>query len=317
MDDLEQRLRGYLVGARPAWGPLDSFEPIAAGWESDIYAFRVPALGRLALRLYSGSEASRNAEREPIIMDALHKNGYPVPDVLLTEPSSAQLGRPFMVMEHIDGVVMGSLMEEPGRYGALVDQFGAMLASLHRLDPGPLLSRLDLQVGMDERLARWEQLALPEFQPAVQWLQEQQVAPLPSTVNHNDFHPHNIIIGPGGAATVIDWPHAEVADPRIDLAWTLLLEGSFVGEQARTETLAAYERHSGRQVQDLEYFDALAGTLRLHHFAVSLTLGPETMGMQQGAVDEMRAARQAYVWIRDLLEARTGLQIGLVDDLLG
>ena len=86
---------------------------ISDGWETDVYAFAVEhdqASGRereeLILRLYPGDDAVGKSAREFSAMGKLYQLGYPVPRVVRLEQGSALLGKPFVVMEKIDGCLL-------------------------------------------------------------------------------------------------------------------------------------------------------------------------------------------------------------------
>lgn len=60
-----------------------------------------------------------------------------------------------------------------------------------------------------------------QVQPALDV--ERDVAP---TLCHGDFGPHNILWAGGTAASVIDWDHACIGDPAIDLAPLISFHGA-------------------------------------------------------------------------------------------
>lgn len=67
-------------------------------------------------------------------------------------------------------------------------------------------------------------------QPVLEWLKD-RILSVPCerlSIIHGDYHPHNIILTNDGTAYVIDWTNINIADFRIDLAWTLLLPALMV-----------------------------------------------------------------------------------------
>jgi len=55
------------------------------------------------LRPYLGDGATQKSIREACGLGQLHQAGYPVPAILLSETDSSVLGRPFTIMEKLEG----------------------------------------------------------------------------------------------------------------------------------------------------------------------------------------------------------------------
>jgi aminoglycoside phosphotransferase (APT) family kinase protein len=152
----------------------------------------------------------------------------------------------------------------------------------------------------------------------VDWLQERRdllPCPEPSVV-HWDFHPSNILLRAGGSPVVIDWAGLQVTDARLDLAWTLLLTSAYAGAEWRDPILHEYERLAGAKVDQIELFEVLACARRLFDVTVSLSEGPERLGMRPEAVAMMRQQREPLQRVYDLLQARTGLRVEAVEAVL-
>jgi aminoglycoside phosphotransferase (APT) family kinase protein len=96
------------------------------------------------LRLYDGNQAGENAEYEYTVMKRIGKSGVPVPDVYIFEPDAGYLGRPFIIMEKINGVTLGDLVkgrvkDDPSWVISdeglkWVDNFASILALVHRIN---------------------------------------------------------------------------------------------------------------------------------------------------------------------------------------
>lgn len=317
MDELRERFAAYIERHHPEWGALTSFRKLTAGWESEIFVFTVaesPFVNPGVLRLYTDPMTAR---REPVVLRTMDDLGYPVPAVWGGTADPGPLGAPFLVIDYVDGGVMDELFADPSTRAGAEDRFGELLARLHRLPPEPLVERLGSSPPIRGRLAGWRRAAPPGFVPVVEWLfdRSRRLVALTPSVLHRDFHPHNVVVGADGSERVIDWGHAEVGDRRLDLAWTLLLFASFDGPEAADAILAAYRAHSDVALPDLEFFDALAATLRLHHFVESVT--GAAGGMRAEAVEEMATMPDVYRSVHDRLEDRTGIRLAVVDRLLG
>ena len=325
-------LQDYLQQAVPDWQgvQVENLLALGAGWESELYAFTVehgPAGNRLrealVLRVYPGDEGGVKAVHEFRSMSRLHQAGYPVPKVLLLEREDSPFGRPFTIMEHIQGQVMASLLFGPpgAQQQQLLTLFCELFVRLHRLDWQPFVGGAMVDEVKDpyffvdrwlsrarDDLARFHQVSLL---PIVEWLEERrEVLPCrrPSPV-HQDFHPENILLRDDGSAVVIDWTSFDVSDPRIDLAWTLMLAHSYLGPEWRNGILYEYERLAGAKVEQIELFEVCACGRRLFDISVSLAEGAEKLGMRPGAVAMMKQQMGAAQRVYDLLVERTGIRI--------
>jgi len=89
---------------------ISSLTQITGGWENEVYSFTLEdeeAAGRkcedLILRIYPGNDAPQKSAREFNAMKQLYEVGFPVPEVLLLELDNSPFGKPFVIMEKIDG----------------------------------------------------------------------------------------------------------------------------------------------------------------------------------------------------------------------
>lgn len=304
---------------------------VAAGWEAEIVAFDVdPAvdgLAQLVLRMFSGNEQAFKATREYTGLRLLADAGYPAPRVVWFDPHPESLGSAYIAMERVDGVLYGHSMNQAGGLvGPAGRKFVRLMVDLHELDwtrfaqpltgepfPRPLTTTR-------RRLESWKEsfAGLPGFMPVGDWLLREidHVAPEPPAVVHGDFHPWNVLVDATDRMTVIDWSGVGVLDRRFDLAWSLLLAGAYQGQPLRDMFEQLYREMAKTPITDLEFFDAAAATMRLHHLVVSLTRGAGEFGMQAEAVKAMREDTAPFRWCADLLADRTGLTIPEVEAAL-
>ena len=338
-DDVQSRLQAYYARAFPARQgvQVSDLARISAGWESDMYSFTVeygPAGERrreeLILRIYPGSDAHDKSAREFHGMSQLHRVGYPVPQVLILERENSPFGKPFVIMERIEGQVLWPLLSSSPKekQRELLTLFCELFVQLHTLDWPPFerdMARYDTgdpYTFVDHQQREWR-LALTDFPqsgflPVLEWLEarREQVPCLRPAPIHWDYHPGNVLLRDDGSAVVVDWTQVEISDPRFDLAWTLLLMGSNESVEWREFILREYERLAGAQVEQLEYFDVAACTKRLASVYFSLSLGPEKLGMRPDAVAMMKQHMEAHQKVYDLLLERTGIRIAEVERLL-
>jgi aminoglycoside phosphotransferase (APT) family kinase protein len=134
---------------------------------------------------------------------------------------------------------------------------------------------------LERQVRRWQQLwgvnATREL--PVPELGERVAAavpePLPNAVVHGDYRIGNAIVAPDGPriAAVLDWEMGAIGDPRADVGYlvaTYMEPGgpatalgsspatSAPGFPSRAELVARYEERTGRSVERLGWFEALA-----------------------------------------------------------
>lgn len=309
---------------------------ISDGWETDVYSFTMEyekanrrQCEGLILRIYPGDDALQKAAREFKAMKRLYEVGFPVPQVLLLELDGALFGKPFVIMEKIDGRPMGDvIVESPEKkQQELLTQFCKTFVDLHTLDwrpfvPDPsLYATRDVATIIDHDLSQWQEylhcFQRHEFDPVFDWLRERIVDVRfgqPSVI-HWDYHPWNILLTDDGAAFVIDWTNVKVSDFRLDLAWTLLLMSTYGNPEGRERVLGEYERITGHSIEHIEFFDVVACLRRLTSILISLSEGPDKLGMRPGAEAMMKNVshiKSVYALLRD----RTGITIAEVEELL-
>ncbi len=340
---IEQRLQDYYARHWPATQPpfhavtIRQVENITTGWESELFTFVVehgPAQARQSeshvLRLHNGSEASGKATHEFTSIQRLARAGYPVPQVYAAERDAAILGKPFLLMERIDGQPMGTL----GRGRRLeqlaqsIPDFARLLVQLHTLDWQPFVTaeQRDTPRSADYFADQWLSRARQrcqaspaiDFMPVVDWVADRRAAmtcrqPAPT---HQDFHPDNILIRPDGTPIVIDWTGFAITDARFDLAWTLLLADMHIGTPLRQQIQQQYEAISGQPVVALDCFLVAACFRRLIDLASSFAVGAEQSGMRAEAVLAMKSHQPAYVRAYELMTALTGIRLVALEGLL-
>lgn len=312
---------------------ISRLDKLRDGWESDNYLLIVEygAPRRRedwVWRIYSGAGSQVKAAREFNSMKKLRGAGYPVPRVFLLETEHSPVERPFVIMEYVQGEVMWDLLGKAsvGRQAQLIDQFCRLFVQLHDLD----WRQFDDSLPGDDPfffIDRWHKEAhgvlqnFPDFDGSsfLEWVTARRALfscthPSPA---HQDFHPGNILVNENDVATVIDWTNFAVTDSRFDLAWTLVLVHTYGGTELRDQILQGYQRYSGKPLEQIETFEAIACARRLLDLTVSLTQGAEHIGMNEQAVKSMLANMDAHRRVHHLFVERTGLQIEAFNILFG
>jgi aminoglycoside phosphotransferase (APT) family kinase protein len=283
----------------------------------------------LILRIYPGDDASHKSACEFDVMERLYAAGYPVPRVRVLDREGRYLGRPFVVMERIVGRSLGAIVAEaPGAARREpIERFCRVFVDLHALDwrrfvPQPASYEMEPSALFARLLSEWRAhvraLQVDAYDPVFDWLDERlpDVGFGPPSLLHGDYHHYNVLVREAdGAAFVIDWGAAMVADYRIDLSWTLLLMSGYGWPEARALVLDGYERAAGRRVPQIEYFLVVASARRLFDITATLTVGAARMGLRPEA--EAMVGNAAHIeYVYALLQEQTGMTIPKVERLL-
>lgn len=339
MNRIARRLQTYYQEKFPSKHNVRIYnlENITTGWESEVYSFVLehgqPSIRereKLVLRLYAGEGAGEKSAREFHSIQRLHEVGYPVPQVYVLEREQSHFGKPFILMEKIDGQVLWAQMDTANETirAELIAQFCKLFARLHQLDWRFFMEAAE-QPKFDDPYTfvdKWFEGAhhslehFPDsgFRAVVEWLENRRALvpcykPAPT---HNDFHPGNVLVQNDTSSVVIDWTGFRISDARFDLAWTLVLADAYMGAAWREIILREYEHFSGKPVDALDCFIVFACVQRLFDVTTSLLYGAEKMGMRADAVTAMRKNRTAHERVYQLLMERTGLRIQQVDEML-
>ena len=228
--------------------------------------------------------------REAGLQNAIRAAGFArLADILAVCEDESVLGVPFYVMRFLEGHVITEelppgLGTEEARKALGLDLVDT-LAEIHSADvshaelaafgrPGSYLER---QVRRFAQL--WEinkTRDLPDVDQVGAWLGANLPEPLPSTVVHGDYRLGNMMVAPTAPTrivAVLDWEMGAIGDPRADVGYLLATYtepngrasalGSSpvtgeVGFPTRAQIVARYEERSGRSVQPLAWFEALA-----------------------------------------------------------
>ena len=235
------RLRDFSGDGRVSYA--DEPTRLSGGYSADLYRLRLESApgelsGDLVLRLMRGAEdAAReiNAQRE------VAKLGFPAPAVRFSADSSAGLGRPFMLMDRVEGRTL--LDASPIELRRLPSVLGATMRRLHALKPGPIRVALSAAGGANDALGAERVLAevreaiaaagSPRLADGVGWLMESRPPHASEVVCHGDLHPGNLLARQSQLVALLDWELATLAEPEFDVARTFVLLRSAPGGDSR------------------------------------------------------------------------------------
>jgi aminoglycoside phosphotransferase (APT) family kinase protein len=192
-----------------------------------------------------------------------------VPEVLWLSEDRAVLGAPFFIMERIEGETLARRLLRDDAYAearkAMPAQLASILARIHRIDFRK--HKLDFMPEPGDNAAlteveRYQQtfraLALephPAFELAFRYLLDRIPNTPHMTLVHGDYRIGNVIFGPDGVRSILDWELAHLGDPMEDIGWICVRAWRF-GEDSkpmgglcsREEFFHAYEKASGTAI---------------------------------------------------------------------
>jgi aminoglycoside phosphotransferase (APT) family kinase protein len=229
------------------------------------------------------------------LQSALAAVGVPAVTPVAIEDDDGFVGDPFLLMPRLNGRVVradlpylrsGWLAEAtPHEQARLHGRVLEVLAAVHRVDwRGLGLDRLVAPeaVGahgagrLADELARWarylewagEGAAPAVFDDAVAWCRAHLPARQPpASLLWGDPQLGNVLVDDTmDVAAILDFELASIGPAEIDLAWFCVLHdmtvarcgGDLPGFPGRSATVAAYERHLGRPVTDLRWYEVFA-----------------------------------------------------------
>jgi aminoglycoside phosphotransferase (APT) family kinase protein len=228
--------------------------------------------------------------REAGLQNAIRAAGFErLPEIVAVCEDEGVLGVPFYVMRYLDGHVITStlpagLETEAARHALGMDLVDT-LVEIHAADPstGDLAAFRRPGSYAERQVRRFTQLweinrtrELPEVDEVGRRLARDLPEPRAPTVVHGDYRLGNMMVAPGEPTrilAVLDWEMGAVGDPRADVGYLLstytephgrmsaLGSSPVTGEAgfpSRAELVARYTERSGRVVEPLEWFEALA-----------------------------------------------------------
>jgi aminoglycoside phosphotransferase (APT) family kinase protein len=286
-----ERLGAWLEEALPGERLL-AVRRLAGGNSNETYLLETTARRAILRRPPAAAIApsAHSMAREHAILVALAQTDVPAPRPLALCADPDVIGAPFLVMEHVAGEAVLDRLP-PGIDPALAAaEIGPALvdalATLHRAPwreigladfgrpEGFLARQVDRWRGQYER---YRVRDLPGFEEVATWLEGHRPPDGAPGILHGDFHLDNCLVDPAPPVRVraiVDWEMATIGDPLLDLGLVLAFWGPdrprepafpriqavsrVAGAPSRAELAARYAERSGRPVEDLPYYLALA-----------------------------------------------------------
>jgi aminoglycoside phosphotransferase (APT) family kinase protein len=210
--------------------------------------------------------------RQARIIAAALEAGLPVPRILAASSDPVIDGRPFYLLEAVDGERIERLPIE-SRGIALVRDAVHVLSRMQKIPIGLTGIKDESPKGLEGEVLRWSSLI--ERAPAQytvdaprlsELLLERRPSEGPAVLVHGDYHYGNMLFREGRLVSVLDWEIAQLGQPLIDLACLRLVArvhaagkhtppGGVGVAVSETELLAMYDQ---APVADHDWYLALA-----------------------------------------------------------
>ena len=291
--EMAQRLIGFIrAEGRFDSVAIDNLRKMPGGASREIWSFDC-AMERggettrraMVLRRDPGAHnIATNRRHEFMVIRAAFEEHVPVPEVFWVSEDPNVLGSAFFIMERVEGETIARRLLRDETYArareVMPTQLAEILAKIHRIDP--VKHQLDFlpEPGANAALTevkRYEEnfrrLALephPAFELAFRWLLQRVPQTPRKTLVHGDYRIGNVIFGPEGVRSILDWELAHLGDPMEDVGWMCVRAWRFGNDQkpvgglgTREDFFRAYERASGIAVDpEAARFWEVFGNLR-------------------------------------------------------
>jgi aminoglycoside phosphotransferase (APT) family kinase protein len=234
--------------------------------------------------------SAHDVVREARLQLALREAGFTrLPTIVAVGEDEGVVGVPFYVMTYLEGHVPTEELP-PGLEGEharrrLGDDLVDALVEIHAADPtSPGLAAFARPGNYNERqVRRFAQLwginktrDVPAVDEVGEWLADNLPEPLSPTVVHGDYRLGNTMVAqddPTRIVAVLDWEMGAIGDPRADVGYLLATYSepggppnplgtspitALPGFPTKAELVERYVARSGRHVEPLHWFEALA-----------------------------------------------------------
>jgi aminoglycoside phosphotransferase (APT) family kinase protein len=235
---------------------------------------------------------AHDVTREYRVLSALANTAVPTPRPILLCVDTEVIGAPFYLMERVHGVVIRAelppaFVSDESSRAALGYELIDRLADLHAVDWQSVgLGDFGKPQGYLERqVHRWtgqldasRNRPLPDLDAVTEWLTTHLPESGAATIVHGDYRLDNAMFAPEPPAHIVaifDWEMATLGDPLADLGYLLSFwqepgdPGLELGDSAwrittlpgfatRAQLVARYAERTGRQMEYVAFYVALA-----------------------------------------------------------
>lgn len=259
-------------------GAVTDLERLSGGASMESWAFTYGEQNIVLRRMPNGMASEQGDAALPSaisldvqadLIEIARKAGVRAPRVLARLTDEDGLGQGFMMVRSVGETLPRKILDNPDLADAvstLSEQCARELAAIHAIG----LDRLPAEIrcidaaallDMQEKAYRTLQVALPAYDYAFRWLENNIPEVEQPKLLHADFRMGNLMIDKQGISAVLDWELAHIGDPMEDLAYLCTPSWRFGhyhreagGFDSADNLIAAYERASGTRV-DRNRFD--------------------------------------------------------------
>ena len=196
---------------------------------------------------HEGPQSVMDRTLEFHVIEAVYAEGVLVPKPYFLGDHS--LGVPFFIMERIEGeTIPRRLFRDPSFSQArqvMAQQLGTRLARIHRVPIETISPRGTFRLhktGVHQRrkrsyvlkrcMKRWRASRILAFELAFRWLRQHMPAKQERVLVHGDYRMGNVIFGPEGVRSILDWELAHIGDPLEDLGWMCVRSWRFGNDRS-------------------------------------------------------------------------------------
>ncbi len=288
---LKRQLQDFAVAHYGKGAVVDQVE-VMPGHAGLSFGFRVTFEDRGQLRQESlvmrlppkGVRQSGNTDvlRQVPLLQALKRNGVPVPAVRWFGSDPRWFEVPYIMVERLPGRTIRfsepdlSFAVSRESMARLFRQVMRALTHIHRLDWQKELAGWEAPRSLESEIRFWDPILAKAAEP--QWItQGQEVRdlllqhqPLEPVIGlfHGDFQGSNFLVEGGTLVAVLDWEISGIGGQLLDLGWLLVFTDPQSWDAAcqptlalpsAAELIALYEEGMQRKAQDVAWYRALAG----------------------------------------------------------
>ncbi len=273
---------------------------IAVSWDggSDRYILRSPPDGIGLLEPY-------DVAKQYHVMKALEGGAVPLPKMLWLDNEGDVLGKPFFLMERLDGFgiewnLPSDLLDAtPEAVRRICEQYIDAVADVHLVDWRTTDTRLAAPaadpVGYEidwwtDKVVNHCGESLPSFEAVIAWLRANKPAPARPRLVHGDPKLGNLLLRGSTLVALLDWEMCSIGDPLCDLGWlSFQWNGAFTagfadlpGAMRWDEMAARYTAKTGISTDNILYYQVLQG------FKAAAICFVGYMMFRQGTIDDPR-----------------------------
>jgi aminoglycoside phosphotransferase (APT) family kinase protein len=223
--------------------------------------------------------------RQAPLLQALQRNGVPVPAVRWVGEDLEWFEVPYLMVEWMDGRTFQarepdvSFDRSPQAVAGLYEQAVLALAQVHQLDWRKELAGWESPRSIEEEIGHWDRILAKAAEP--EWvslgeevrglLLERRPAAPPVGLFHGDYQGSNFLFHKKGRETLVallDWEISGIGAQLLDLGWLLVFidplswsteHGPIATVPPAEPLIALYEKRVGRNVEDIAWYRAMAG----------------------------------------------------------